>query len=92
MLCRLPLSSLIDIDKAIQINEEKGKEKEDRDFIDATILTVFTRISCKVKKIELAFLPCTHMYSCQDCFIKNKISKCIGCNSIVKKACVVYFS
>ena len=80
------------MDKAIQINEEEGKENEDIHLTDATVLTVFTCIYCKAKKIELVFLPCAHMYSCQDCFTNKKITKCIGCNSIVKKAAHVYFS
>lgn len=80
--------------QALEQELQRMREREE-DQLKEEVRYMFKRVVCKIcleKEVEVLFLPCYHLVSCQDCKEQLIQKKCPLCRAAYQGTIRVYFA
>lgn len=80
--------------QALELEMQRMKERKE-DQLEEEVRYMFKRVVCKIcleKEVEVLFLPCYHLVSCQGCKKQLTQKKCPLCRAAYQGTIRVYFA
>lgn len=80
--------------QALEQELQKMREREE-DQLEEEVRYMFKRVVCKIcleKEVEVLFLPCNHLVSCQGCKKQLTQKECPLCRAAYQGTIRVYFA
>lgn len=80
--------------QALEQELQRMREREE-DQLEEEVRYMFKRVVCKIcldKEVEVLFLPCNHLVSCQGCKKQLAQKKCPLCRDTYQATTRVYFA